>query len=64
MPVIIPIQNVSTWLNKDIKRYSHIEELLKPYPSNFMEMWPVSNKLGDVKNNYSELTKPISKLLL
>ena len=64
MPVIIPVQNVSTWLNKDIQRYSHIEGLLKPYPSNFMDMWPVSNKLGNVKNNYFELTKPISKLLL
>ena len=64
MPVIIPVENASIWLKRETHNYSEIQQLLKPYPSSSMEIWPVSNKIGDVRNNYIELIKPISKLLL
>ena len=63
MPVIIPVENAPIWLNTEIHKYSDIQELLKPHPSSSMEMWPISNKVGDVSNNYIELIKPISRLL-
>ena len=63
MPVIIPVENASLWLSREIHNYCDIQELLKPHPSSSMEMWPVSNKIGDVRNNDIELIKPISRLL-
>ncbi len=64
MPVIIPVESAPIWLDNEIKNYSEIEQLLKPYPSRFMELWPVSPRVGNVRNNDIDLVKPISKLLL
>jgi hypothetical protein len=37
------------------------EELLKPYPSQLMTMWPVSPKLNSVKNDTPDLMDPIEE---
>jgi hypothetical protein len=36
-------------------------ELLKPYPSHLMTMWPVSSKLNSVKNDTPDLMEPVQE---
>ena len=54
MPVIIAPEDRDRWLNGPDPH-----ELLKPYPSHLMKMWPVSPKLNSVKNDTPDLMEPV-----
>jgi len=38
----------------------HLRSLLAPYPSDAMTCWPVSARVGSVKNNDPGLIEPIA----
>ena len=59
MPVILPPEAWSVWLGEDAVEERDLKALLAPYPADDMTMWPVSARLGNVKNNDPSLIKPL-----
>jgi putative SOS response-associated peptidase YedK len=56
MPVIIAPEERERWL-----KGPDPGELLKPFPSERMTMWPVSPQLNNVKNDSEDLLEPIEQ---
>jgi putative SOS response-associated peptidase YedK len=56
MPVVIAPEDRERWL-----KGPNPGELLKPYPSERMAMWPVSPKLNSPKNDSPDLLEPIEE---
>jgi len=60
MPVILAPKAWPAWLGEEgTRRRSAAESLLAPYPSDGMICWPVSPRVGNVKNNDSSLIEPV-----
>ena len=51
MPVIIPKEQEDLWLDPKTEEQSLLLSLLKPYPADQMEAYPVSKKVSSPKNN-------------
>jgi putative SOS response-associated peptidase YedK len=60
MPVILQKDDEDTWLNPDISGPAQLLPLLKPYPADKMETWPVGEAARNVRNDYAELIKPLT----
>ena len=60
MPVILPPEAWPTWLGEKTADSERLKGLLAPYPANGMKCWPVSARVGNVKNNDPSLIEPIS----
>ena len=56
MPVIIAPADRDRWMNPD----EAPDDLLRPYPAELMEMWPVSTRVNSPKNDDRELIEPIA----
>lgn len=50
MPVILPREEEQRWLDRNNEDTSALLSLLKPYPDEEMLAYPVSSKVGNVKN--------------
>jgi putative SOS response-associated peptidase YedK len=48
------------WLGEEPADPPHLKALLAPYPSEDMICWPVSARVGNVKNNDPSLIERIS----
>jgi putative SOS response-associated peptidase YedK len=48
-----------TWLGEEPANEVHLKALLAPYPPEEMVCWPVSPRVGYVKNNDPDLVQPI-----
>ena len=59
MPVILDANNENIWLNNAIKDIPQLLPLLKPYPDETMEMYPVSPAVNNPKTDSPELIQPI-----
>jgi putative SOS response-associated peptidase YedK len=51
MPVILPMAACAPWLDTDVEDSAPLTELLKPYPADEMECYPVNTAVGNVRNN-------------
>jgi putative SOS response-associated peptidase YedK len=60
MPVILPDAQVDAWLDIAIEDRTVLENMLSQYDSDLMQAWPVSSSVGSVKNQGSDLIKPIN----
>jgi putative SOS response-associated peptidase YedK len=60
MPVIQPASAWPTWLGEEEADEAALKGLLAPYPADGMTMWPVSPRVGKVKNNDASLIEPIA----
>ncbi len=49
MPVIVPPEDVDIWLDPACQDYKALKEILRPYPSEEMEMYKVSNTVNSPK---------------
>jgi len=49
MPVIVPEEKVDMWLDPEFKDYEALKDILRPYPSEEMEMFKVSNAINSLK---------------
>ncbi len=58
MPVIIPKDAENLWLDPEVKDKEVLLELLKPYPSEEIETYPVSKMVNSPANNSPECIKP------
>jgi len=57
MPVILEPRDYSRWLDSSDPARPPID-LLRPYPAEKMRSWPVSERVGNVRNNDAELLEP------
>jgi putative SOS response-associated peptidase YedK len=48
------------WLGKEAADAPQLKARLAPYPSEKMVAWPVSPRVGNVKNNDASLIEPIA----
>jgi putative SOS response-associated peptidase YedK len=58
MPVILPRGAYGPWLNGEIEDARALAELLRPYPCEGMETYPVSVLVNNVRNNRPECCQP------
>jgi putative SOS response-associated peptidase YedK len=58
MPVIIAKEARDLWIDPGVKDREALLELLKPYPSDEMETWPVSKMVNSPMNNSPDCIKP------
>jgi putative SOS response-associated peptidase YedK len=54
MPVILDQQDYDRWLDPGDPAQPPVD-LLRPYPAEKMIAWPVSGRVGNVRNNDPEL---------
>ena len=59
MPAILTPEDVDTWLDEDVTDVSTLSKLLRPYPSELLEMWPVTTEVNTVTNDGPELVEPL-----
>jgi putative SOS response-associated peptidase YedK len=60
MPVILNPNKWPVWLGEEPADPSRLKALLAPYPSEEMMCWPVSTRVGNVKNNDLSLIEPVA----
>jgi len=60
MPVVLAPEAWSAWLGEEPAHEALLKALLAPYPSDQMICWPVSARVGNVKNNDPGLVEPIA----
>lgn len=60
MPVILEPANYARWLGEEPTEPPHLMAMLKPYPAEAMEAYPVSVRVGNVKNTNASLVEPLA----
>lgn len=60
MPVILKQEDEKIWLDNNIDDIKTLTNLLKPFDSDKMLMYRVSNKVNNPKNDFKELLDPIN----
>jgi putative SOS response-associated peptidase YedK len=60
MPVVLKPSVWPVWLGEEPADVPHLKALLAPYPSDEMICWPVSARVGNVKNNDPSLIELIA----
>jgi putative SOS response-associated peptidase YedK len=60
MPVVLAPQVWPEWLGEEPADLPRLKGLLAPYPAEEMACWPVSTRVGSVKNNDATLIEPVA----
>jgi putative SOS response-associated peptidase YedK len=60
MPVVLSPEAWPVWLGEESAEPFELKALLAPYPAEQMTCWPVSPRVGNVKNNDPSLIEPIA----
>jgi putative SOS response-associated peptidase YedK len=60
MPVVLQPSAWPAWLGEEPADAPLLKALFTPYPSEEMVAWPVSPRVGNVKNNDPSLIEPIA----
>jgi putative SOS response-associated peptidase YedK len=60
MPVILDPASWPIWLGEELATSGDLKAMLVPYPAAGMTSWPVSKRVGNVKNNDPSLVEPSS----
>ncbi|MDP9474197.1 MAG: SOS response-associated peptidase [Actinomycetota bacterium] len=58
MPVILPAENHAAWLDPGFEDKEALLDLLRPYPSDRMEAYPVSRRVNRPANNEPGVVEP------
>jgi putative SOS response-associated peptidase YedK len=61
MPVILKPDAWPVWLGEEAADVPRIKSLLAPYPADEMTAWPVSGRVGNVRNNDASLIEPLAQ---
>lgn len=59
MPLILPSESYTQWLNPNEQRPDALQALLQPYPANEMVAYPVSSLVNSPANDTPELVEPL-----
>ncbi|PLT29589.1 SOS response-associated peptidase [Peribacillus deserti] len=62
MPVILPADVYTDWLNPGLQDTEYLKSLLVPYPAEKMDKYPVSQLVNSPKNNSAELLAPLNSI--
>jgi putative SOS response-associated peptidase YedK len=60
MPAALKPEMWPAWLGEEPATVPDLKAMLAPYPSKDMIAWPVSTRVGNVKNNDPSLIEPIA----
>jgi putative SOS response-associated peptidase YedK len=60
MPVVLGPDAWPAWLGEEPTDLRQLKALLAPYPSAEMTCWPITQRVGNVKNNDPSLIEPVS----
>src|SRR5437660_1345959 len=60
MPAVLKPEAWPLWLGEQPTDAPQLKALLAPYPSEDMICWPVSPRVGNVKNNDPSLIEPLA----
>src|ERR1700748_1144907 len=60
MPVVLSPDVWAAWLGEKPADPTRLKVLLAPYPAGEMTCWPVSTRVGNVKNNDPSLIEPVA----
>ena len=60
MPAVLKPEAWSLWLGEEPAEPAELKALLAPFPSEEMTCWPVSSRVGNVRNNDANLIEPIA----
>jgi putative SOS response-associated peptidase YedK len=60
MPVVLKPEGWPAWLGEEPADAPQLKAMLAPYPSEEMVAWPVSPRVGNLKNNDPSLIEPIT----
>jgi putative SOS response-associated peptidase YedK len=60
MPVILKPERWPMWFDEEPGDADRLKGMLGPYPSEELTCWPVSQRVGNVKNNDPSLIEPIT----
>jgi putative SOS response-associated peptidase YedK len=60
MPVILDAEHHDLWLDADADEQSLLE-LLRPYPADLMEAWPVSDTVNSPKHETPDCIQPVTE---
>jgi putative SOS response-associated peptidase YedK len=58
MPVVVGPATWPAWLGEEPAEARQLKAMLAAYPSEGMTCWPVSTRVGNVKNNDPNLIEP------
>jgi putative SOS response-associated peptidase YedK len=59
MPVILDEADWAKWLGEEPATEQELLALLRQCPDDWLKIWPVDNKVGNVRNTGAELKLPI-----
>ena len=59
MPAILPQEEYTHWLTPGVKGPDELHSLLRPYPENEMDCYPVSQMVNSPKNDSPEIVLPL-----
>ena len=59
MPVILAEADWPAWLGEVPATDADLKALLKPFPSEEMELWPIDKRVGNWRNNDEDLLNPV-----
>ncbi len=62
MPVILDPADYTRWLDRDQQNAQDVVDLLKPFPSEMMQLTPVSMLVNSPRNDRPECVAPQSPL--
>jgi putative SOS response-associated peptidase YedK len=60
MPAALSPESWPIWFGEESADRARLRALLAPYPSEGMTCWPVSQRVGNVRNNDPSLIEPIA----
>jgi putative SOS response-associated peptidase YedK len=60
MPAVLKPEAWPLWLGEEPAEPAELKALLSPFPSEEMTCWPVSPRVGNVRNNDPSLIEPIA----
>ena len=60
MPAVLRPEAWPLWLGEEPAGPDELKALLTPFPSEEMTCWPVSSRVGNVRNNDASLIEPIA----
>ncbi len=59
MPVILPAEDYGMWLDPDLQEVELLLDLLRPYPDDEMEAYPVSRFVNSPSNDDERCVEPV-----
>lgn len=62
MPVIVHPDDYGMWLDRSVRDLGVIQPMLRPYPSELMESWAVSDRVNDTNNDGPDLIEPVCEV--